>query len=190
VDLHPLDRYWWQHDGGLHRKVKERRRRAHRGTCALSRDADDWRRLTNGRKAEAQRVREEGQRFLWDERRLELSVEKTPVTQVNDGFDCLGLHIRRDVGPRDRPKLLSRPSRTAPDRRNAKGKELTARRRFRDTPRRKTWPTGSTGGCFAGGRSGTGCRRAGDSPATNNARTGAGTTGGCNTARTGYSSTG
>jgi group II intron reverse transcriptase/maturase len=137
VYLHQLDRYWWQHDGGLHRKVKERRRSAHLGNCALMRDADDWLLLTNGSKAEAQRLRDEVQRCLWDELRLERSVAKTHVTQVNDGFDFLGFHIRRSVGPWNRPKRLIRPSRKAQDRLKAKVKEMTARKRFRDPPRLK-----------------------------------------------------
>ena len=37
VYLHPLDCQWWRHSGGLHRKVKARRRRAHLGNCALMR---------------------------------------------------------------------------------------------------------------------------------------------------------
>jgi hypothetical protein len=49
--------------------------------------------------AEAQRLRDEVQRCLWDELRLDLSVEKTHVTHVNDGFDFLGFHLRRYVGP-------------------------------------------------------------------------------------------
>jgi RNA-directed DNA polymerase len=137
VYLHQLDRYWWEHSGGLHRKVKARRRSAHLGNCALMRDADDWLLLTTGSKAEAQRLRDEVQRFLGDELRLELSVEKTHVTHVNDGFAFLGFHIRRDVGPRDRPKLLIMPSHKAQDRLKAKVKEMTARKRFRDPPRLK-----------------------------------------------------
>jgi RNA-directed DNA polymerase len=137
VDLHQLDRYGWQPYGGRHRKVKERRRRAHLGNGALMRYADDWLRLTNGRKAEAQRRRDEVQRFLWDERRLERSVATTHVTHVNDGFDFLGLHLRRYVGPWHRPKRLIRPSRKAQDRVKATVKEMSARKRCRDTPRLK-----------------------------------------------------
>lgn len=132
--MHQLDRYWWQHYGGLHRKVKERRRSAHLGNCALIRYADDWLLLTNGSKAAAQRRRDEVQRFLWDERRLELSVEKTPVTHVNDGFDFLGFHVRRYVRKQDRPKVLILPSKKAQTRVKAKVKEMTDRKRFRDKP--------------------------------------------------------
>jgi group II intron reverse transcriptase/maturase len=134
VYLHQLDLYWWQHYGGLHRQVKERRRTAHLGNCALIRYADDWLLLTNGSKAAAHRLRDEIQRFLWDELRLELSVEKTHVTHVNDGFDFLGFHVRRYVSQQDRPKVLILPSKKAQTRVKAKVKEMTDRRRFRDQP--------------------------------------------------------
>jgi len=90
IYLHQLDCYWWNNYGSLNRKVKERRRAEHQGNCALIRYADDWLLLTNGSKAEAYRLREEFQVFLKEELHLELSVEKTHVTHVNDGFDFLG----------------------------------------------------------------------------------------------------
>lgn len=137
VYRHQLDRDGWQPDGGLHRQVKARRRSTHLGPWALMREADDGRRRTKGSKAEAPRLRDEVQRVRWDERRLARSVEQTHVTQVNDGFDCLGVHLRRDGGPRDRPKRRIRPHRQAQDRLNATGKAMTARQRCRDTPRLK-----------------------------------------------------
>jgi RNA-directed DNA polymerase len=134
IYLHQLDCYWWQHYGGLHRKVKERRRREHAGNCALIRYADDWLLLTNGGKEEAYRLREEFQTFLAEELKLELSVEKTHVTHVNDGFDFLGFHVRRFVSGHHRPIVLVRPSPKALNRLKAKIKEMTDRSRFRDAP--------------------------------------------------------
>jgi len=134
VYLHQLDLYWWTHYGGLHRKVKERRRQAHLGNCALIRYADDWLLLTNGGKAEAYRLRDEFQTFLAQELKLELAVEKTHITHVNDGFDFLGYHVQRYVKGHDRPKLLVTPSDKAVRRLKAKVKEMTARRWFRDAP--------------------------------------------------------
>jgi hypothetical protein len=131
------DRSWGQPDGGLHRPVKARRRRAPRGHCALRRDADDGRRRTHGSQAEAQRLRDEGQRVRGDERRRERSVAQTPVTQVHDGVDCLGLPSRRDGGPGTRPTRRIRPRRTAQDRLKAQVQAMTARTRCRDTPRRQ-----------------------------------------------------
>jgi hypothetical protein len=132
--MHQLDLYWWTHYGGLHRKVKERRRQAHQGNCALIRYADDWLLLANGGKSEAYRLRDEFQAFLAQELKLELAVEKTHITHVNDGFDFLGYHVQRYVSGHDRPKLLVTPSDKSVQRLKAKVKEMTARRRFRDAP--------------------------------------------------------
>lgn len=90
--------------------------------------------MTNGSKAEAYRLRDELQTFLQEELKLELSVEKTHVTHVNNGFDFLGFHVRRYTSQNDRPKLLVTPSQKAVTRLKAKIKEMTDRKRFRDTP--------------------------------------------------------
>jgi RNA-directed DNA polymerase len=102
VYLHQLDRYWWNKYGSLRPKQKEYRRKKHLGNCALIRYADDWLLLTNGSKAEAYRLRDEFQTFLQEELKLELSVEKTHITHVNNGFDFLGYHVRRYVSGHDR----------------------------------------------------------------------------------------
>jgi RNA-directed DNA polymerase len=134
IYLHRLDRYWWQKYGTLSRKEKEKRRKTHQGNCALIRYADDWLLLTNGSKQEAYRLRDEFQTFLRDELKLELSVEKTHITHVNNGLDFLGYHVRRYVSGHDRAKMLVTPSRKAQDRLKTKVKEMTARQRFRDEP--------------------------------------------------------
>jgi RNA-directed DNA polymerase len=90
--------------------------------------------LTNGSKQEAYRLRDEIQAFLTDKLKLELAVEKTHVTHVNDGFDFLGFHVQRYVSGHDRPKMLVTPSDKAQQRLKVNIKEMTARRRFRDTP--------------------------------------------------------
>jgi RNA-directed DNA polymerase len=134
IYLHQVDLYWWKHYGSLDRKAKERRRQAHQGNCALIRYADDWLLLTNGSKQEAYRLREEFQTFLRDTLQLELAVEKTHITHVNDGFDFLGFHVRRYVSDHDRPKMLVTPSDKAQQRLKANIQAITARRRFRDVP--------------------------------------------------------
>jgi RNA-directed DNA polymerase len=134
IYLHQLDLFWWNKYGCLNRKEKERRRIRQQGNCALIRYADDWLLLTNGSKAEAYRLRDEIQSFLREELKLELSVEKTHVTHVNNGFDFLGFHIRRYTSPNDRPKMLVTPSQKAVVRLKAKIKEMTDRKRFRDIP--------------------------------------------------------
>ncbi len=134
VYLHQFDRYWWNKYGSLRPKEKERRRKQHLGNCGLIRYADDWLLLTNGSKAAAYRLRDEFQTFLRDELKLELSVEKTHITHVNDGFDFLGYHVRRYVSGHDRPKMLVTPTRKAQERLKAKVKEMTSRKRYKDQP--------------------------------------------------------
>lgn len=134
IYLHQLDRYWWNKYGSLDRKQKEKRRTQRLGNCGLIRYADDWLLLTNGGKAEALRLREEFQTFLLDELKLELNMEKTRVTHVNNGFDFLGFHVRRYVSGHDKPKLLVTPTEEAKKRLKAKIKEMTNRKRFKDSP--------------------------------------------------------
>ena len=134
IYLHQLDLVWWKKYGCLNRKEKERRRIWQQGNCALIRYAADWLLLTNGSKAEAYRLRDEIQTFLREELKLELSVEKTHITHVNNGFDFLGFYVRRYTSQNDRPKMLVTPSQKAVTRLKAKIKEMTDRKRFRDSP--------------------------------------------------------
>lgn len=134
IYLHQLDLYWWQKYGNLNRKEKERRRTQHLGNCALIRYADDWLLLTNGSKQEAYRLRDEFQTFLREHLLLELNVEKTHITHVNNGFDFLGFHVRRYVSAHDRPKLLVTPTTEAKKRLKSKVKEMTNRKRYQDSP--------------------------------------------------------
>jgi RNA-directed DNA polymerase len=134
IYLHQLDLYWWQKYGSLNRKARERRRTQHLGNCALIRYADDWLLLTNGSKQEAYRLRDEFQTFLRERLLLELNVEKTHITHVNNGFDFLGFHVRRYVSAHDRPKLLVTPTTEAQKRLKSKVKEMTNRKRYQDSP--------------------------------------------------------
>lgn len=134
IYLHQLDKYWWNKYGSLDRKQKEKRRTQRLGNCALIRYADDWLLLTNGGKAEALQLRDEFQTFLKEELKLELNIEKTRVTHVNNGFDFLGFHVRRYVSSHDKPKLLVTPTEDAKERLKAKVKEMTKRKWFKDSP--------------------------------------------------------
>jgi hypothetical protein len=100
----------------------------------LIRYADDWLLLTNGGKDEAYRLRDEFQTFLLQELKLELNIEKTHVTHVNDGFDFLGFHVRRYVSAHDKPKLLVTPTEEAKFRLKSKIKEMTDRNWYQDSP--------------------------------------------------------
>lgn len=134
IYLHQLDLFWWNKYGNLHRKEKERRRSLHQGNCALIRYADDWLLLTNGSKTEAHRLRDEIQTFLKEELKLELSVEKTHITHVNNGFDFLGFHVRRYTAANDRAKVIVTPGAKTVNRLKTKIQEMTDRKWFRDSP--------------------------------------------------------
>ncbi|WPV65945.1 group II intron reverse transcriptase [Chitinophaga sp. LS1] len=134
IYLHEMDKYWWEHYGGLHRKAKEKRRTEKKGNCSLIKYADDWLLLTNGTKQEAYRLRNEFEKFLKEKLHLELSVEKTHITHVNKGFDFLGFNIRRHVRNNDKPKMFITPTKRSIEKLKMKVKEMTARKRFKDVP--------------------------------------------------------
>ena len=131
--LTELDRYWWDHYGGLSRRQKSQRRRAGWGNPVLLRYADDLILVTNGPKKEAYQLREELRQFLAEVLKLDLSLEKTAVTHVNDGFDFLGFHIRRFVRPYGgKPVVLVKPSKKNIGRLKAKIRDMTGRHRLVD----------------------------------------------------------
>jgi 5-methylcytosine-specific restriction endonuclease McrA len=54
--------------------------------------------LSNGTRAQVEEMREEVRNFLASTLRLTLSMEKTRITHLNDGFDFLGFNVRRSMG--------------------------------------------------------------------------------------------
>jgi hypothetical protein len=54
--------------------------------------------LCNATKGQALAMRQEVHDFLRDTLRLSLSMEKTRVVHLDEGFDFLGLHLRRSMG--------------------------------------------------------------------------------------------
>ena len=61
----------------------------------MVRYADDFVILVRGTKAQAHAIKEETAKFMREQMRLTLSLEKTHVTHVDDGFDLLGFRILR-----------------------------------------------------------------------------------------------
>jgi hypothetical protein len=104
------------------------------GNPILLRYADDFILITNGTEAEAISLRDELQYFLAEELKLELSLEKTVVTHVNDGFDFLGFHVRRYLRPKQgsKPVVLVKPSLKNIERFKAKVRDMTGRHRGLD----------------------------------------------------------
>jgi RNA-directed DNA polymerase len=96
IYLHELDRYVERY---TELSDWERKKRKHRGWANFLyvRYADDFVVLCDGTKEQAETMREELYRFLKDELMLELSMEKTKVTHIQEGFEFLGYLIDRNV---------------------------------------------------------------------------------------------
>jgi group II intron reverse transcriptase/maturase len=76
--------------------------------CRFVRYADDWCVfLTRTNKHCAESLKEEIREFLQTNSGLELSVEKTQITHVRDGFEFLGFHLEQSIGQRGKlvPKI-------------------------------------------------------------------------------------
>lgn len=106
VYLHELDRHLEPllRFGG-HARAK--RRRNGLPNFAYARYADDFVILCNGTKTQAYEMREAVHRFLSAELRLTLSLEKTKVTHLQEGFDFLGFHLRWQRSMRGKAALVS-----------------------------------------------------------------------------------
>jgi len=96
VYLHELDMYMRQYTT-LTKKEKRARRNAGMANFAYVRYADDFVILSNGSKEQTMRLREEICNFLSQTLRLTLSMEKTKVTLLDDGFDFLGFTVTRSM---------------------------------------------------------------------------------------------
>jgi group II intron reverse transcriptase/maturase len=97
IYLHELDKYMERYSA-LSTKEKTARRRAGQANYVYVRYADDFVILCNGTRAQAEALREEVRNFLSATLHLTLSMEKTKITHLNDGFDFLGFTIRREMG--------------------------------------------------------------------------------------------
>jgi len=99
---------WLLHSKGQHGLESGYAHKAGRPNVRFVRYADDWCVfLTRASKQRAQRLREEIREFLTSQCGVELSLEKTRVTHVRDGFDFLGFHLCYGTGERGRlvPKI-------------------------------------------------------------------------------------
>jgi RNA-directed DNA polymerase len=137
IYLHEFDRWWWEKYGKLTYLEKAKRRKAGVGNCILTRYADDFVLLCNGPHEEAERLREEARQVLWDELQLELSLEKTHVTHVTDGFDFLGFHLEWKLSKDRKPWLRVTPSEKSVARFKRTIKSLTRRNTCYQAPLEK-----------------------------------------------------
>jgi group II intron reverse transcriptase/maturase len=97
VYLHELDKYMERYTA-LPSLEKVARRKSGKANYVYVRYADDFVILCNGTRRQAEEMREEVRNFLAHKLRLALSMEKTKITHLNDGFDFLGFTVRRSMG--------------------------------------------------------------------------------------------
>jgi group II intron reverse transcriptase/maturase len=137
IYLHQFDLWWWKKYGKLTLYEKAKRRRTGIGNCLLTRYADDFILLCNGSKAEAEKIREEAKQILWDKLQLELSLEKTHITHVTDGFDFLGYHLEWKLPKDQKPWLRVTPTQKSIERFKRTIKEQTRRSTLYQSPLEK-----------------------------------------------------
>ncbi len=101
VVLNKLDRFL--HDQGHHGQARDRISRAGRPNIRFARYADVWCVfITRGSKRYAERLRDQIRELLAAHCGVELSMDKTRITHVRDGFDFLGFHLELGIGQRGR----------------------------------------------------------------------------------------
>jgi RNA-directed DNA polymerase len=106
VVLNKLD--WFLHGQGKHDRAGSRTWEHGSPNVRFARYADDWCVfITRGSKRYAENLRDQIQSFLHRECGVELSLEKTRITYVRDGFDYLGFHLELGIGRSGRyvPKI-------------------------------------------------------------------------------------
>lgn len=112
--LNKLD--WFLHRQGKHGRLMHWAHVNKRPNVRFVRYADDWCVfVTRGSRTYAEDLREKIRGFLQGECGLELSVEKTHVTHVRDGFEFLGFSLTQGVGRNGKviPKIRIGPQAVA-----------------------------------------------------------------------------
>jgi len=99
VVLNKLD--WFLHEQGQHGNAEGYASKKGRPNVRFARYADDWCVfITRSSKRHAERLRDQIREFLAQHCGVELSMEKTRITHVRNGFDFLGFHLQLRVGQR------------------------------------------------------------------------------------------
>jgi hypothetical protein len=109
IVLNKLD--WFLHGKAKYGKERDTAKRCKEPNLRFFRYADDWCVfLTRANKQYAESLKEEIREYLFDQCGLELSVEKTKVTHVRDGFEFLGFQLKRGIGQQGKlvPKIKIR----------------------------------------------------------------------------------
>ena len=106
VVLNKLD--WFLHEQGHYGEATNRISRKGQPNTRFARYADDWCVfITRGSKSYTERLRDQIRKFLATHCGVELSMEKTRITHVRDGFEFLGFHLQLGIGQNGRyvPKI-------------------------------------------------------------------------------------
>lgn len=106
VVLNKLD--WFLHGQVLHGNAQDRAWKAGHPNVRFARYANDWCMfITRGSKRYTERLCERIRQFLSRHCGLELSMEKTCITHVRNGFDLLGFDLQLGIGQRGKfvPKI-------------------------------------------------------------------------------------
>jgi RNA-directed DNA polymerase len=96
IYLHELDRYMERYTE-LPEGRRRKRKREGEANFLYVRYADDFVVLCDGSKEQAEIMRQKLYQFLKVELKLELSMEKTTVTHISEGFEFLGFTIDRTI---------------------------------------------------------------------------------------------
>lgn len=99
------DRWYWNFS--LKRPIAAREGRKWLPGVSYCRYADDFVVIVKGTKAHAGEIREKLREFLEINLKLELNLEKTALTHVNDGFTFLGHRLIRKRGPKGTMRTVS-----------------------------------------------------------------------------------
>lgn len=89
---------------------RQQRRRRGQPNYRLVRYADDFVVLVHGSKSDAETLRAKIGELLASRLGMTLSVEKTHITHIDDGFDFLGFRIQRRTGSKGRRVVLTYPA--------------------------------------------------------------------------------
>ncbi|WP_326770927.1 group II intron reverse transcriptase/maturase (plasmid) [Streptomyces sp. NBC_01591] len=127
IYLSVLDRHFagiWEREMSPPWRRQQRRRRG-QPNYRLIRYADDFVVLVHGERSDAEAIRAEIAQMLAERLKMTLSVEKTHITHIDDGFVFLGFRIQRWQRGDGRRVVLTIPSKDALARVMHKIKEAT-----------------------------------------------------------------
>lgn len=129
IYLGRLDGYCLKKWKGYGKNFSQRQKFRKKGhaTSYLVRFADDFVILVKGTREQAESLKEETANFLREELHMELSLEKTRITHVTEGFDFLGYHIVLKANHIGRVGMHTYPSKESLRRVQEKVKKLTSR---------------------------------------------------------------